>query len=135
MAHEQNPTCIQELAELKASTKSAHKRLDNIDELMKLMHQMNTNVATIANETKNQGKQLESIVETMKGQGEKIDAIENQMETKETVKNLIDRIDVIEKKDGKKAEKLLTQIKWLLISLFVTGIFGLLFSLAFEGGK
>lgn len=135
MAHEQNPTCIQELAELKASTKSAHKRLDNIDELMKLMHQMNTNVATIANETKNQGKQLESIVETMKGQGEKIDAIENQMETKETVKNLIDRIDVIEKKDGKKAEKLLTQIKWLLISLFVTGVFGLLFSLAFEGGK
>jgi hypothetical protein len=38
------------------------------------------------------------------------------METKETVARLHIRIDEVEKKDGKQAEKQLRQVKWLIIS-------------------
>lgn len=116
------------LVELNASTKSAHKRLDNIDKLTELFHDMNINISIIANETQNQGKQLVSIVENMKKQGDKIDLIEEQMETKETVSKLKDRVETIEKKDGVRAEQLLSQIKWLLIGLSITAVFGLVWA-------
>lgn len=134
MVHEQNPTCIQDFAELKASTKSAHKRLDNIAELIDLVHAMNTNVATIANEAKHQGKQLEAIVETMKEQGKKIDTIEEKMETKETVSKLVNRLEVVEKKAGTDAEKMLKQVKWLLVSLSISAVFGLVWLAFTKGG-
>ena len=134
MAHEQNPDCIQAITELKASTKSAHKRLDNISELIDLVHAMNTNIATIALETKHQGEQLKKIVETMEKQGEKIDNIEDKVETKETVSKLVDRLEAVEKKSGVEAEKLLTQVKWLLLSLALTAVFGLVWVAITKGG-
>jgi len=134
MAHEQNPACIQDLTELKASAKSAHKRLDNIAELIEIVHSMNTNVATIALEAKHQGKQLEAIVETMKEQGKKIDTIEEKMETKETVSKLVNRLEAVEKKSGADAEKMLKQVKWLLISLSISAVFGLVWLALTKGG-
>jgi len=116
------------LAALGESTKSAHKRLDNIDSFINLFHEMNSNIAVIANETKHQGEQLSAIVETMKKQGDKIDLIEERMETKETVGKLKDRVDGLEKQDGKKAEQLLSQIKWLLLCLSITAVFGLVWA-------
>jgi chromosome segregation ATPase len=134
MVHEQNPDCVQAITELKASTKSAHKRLDNISELIDLVHGMNTNIATIALETKHQGEQLKKIVETMEKQGEKIDNIEDKMETKETVSKLVERLERVENKSGTDAEKMLKQVKWLLISLSITAVFGLVWLAITKGG-
>lgn len=134
MAGERNEICIKEIEQLKSSTKSAHKRLDEVKGLIELFHDMNKNVATIANETKNQGKQLEAIVDNMKRQGDKIDTIEEKMETKDTVSKLADRIEIVEQKSGKEAEKMLTQIKWLLLSLSITAIFGLVWLAFTKGG-
>lgn len=116
------------LAALDASTKSAHKRLDELVKLTELFHEMNLSLSIIANETQNQGKQLVNIVENMNRQGAKVELIEEQMETKETVSKLKDRVETIEKKDGVRAEQLLAQIKWLLIWLTITAVFGLLWA-------
>ena len=79
-------------------------------------------------------EQLKKIVETMERQGEKIDNIEDKMETKETVAKLVDRLEAVEKKSGAEAEKLLTQVKWLRLSLAITAVFGLVWVAITKGG-
>lgn len=134
MAGERNEICIKEIEQLKSSTKSAHKRLDEFKSLVDLFHDMNRNMATIANETSNQGKQLEAIVGNMIKQGEKIDTIEEKMETKDTVSKLADRVEIVERKSGEEAEKMLKQVKWLLLSLSLTAIFGMVWLAFTKGG-
>lgn len=113
------------------SNKSAHHRIDQMAEQTEAVTRLAVSVEHVVNQNK------EILIEMKKQRDEttelKLKIAEGVDE--KTVEKITDRLDVLEKKDGKKAEKLLTQIKWLLISLFVTGIFGLLFSLAFEGGK
>jgi len=104
------------LAELEASAKSAHKRLDNIDRLVETFQNMNLNIALIAQETKSQGEQLSEIVGTMKKQGEKIDTIEQ-------------RVTTVESKPDKEAAETLKKIKWLLITLIISAVFGVLWKL------
>jgi hypothetical protein len=104
------------LAELEASAKSAHKRIDNIDRLVETFQSMNTSVMLIAHETKNQGEQLSKIVCNMEKQGVQIDIIEN-------------RVIAVESKPGQEAAETLKKIKWLLITLIISAVFGVLWKL------
>jgi len=114
------------LTEIDSRSRSNTKRLDNIDKLVDVVQGMNINVAVIAEQTKQQGEELRILVKTLKTHEEKIDIIEDKMETKDTVARLHERVDELEMKDGKNAEKMLKQIRWLLISLSVTAVFYLM---------
>ena len=107
---------IKLLAEVDSLSKNNEKRLNNIDKLIVVVQETNKNVAVIAEQILQQGKQIEKLVNGMNVQGDKIVTIEKEMETKETVARLHTRIDEVEKKDGKQAEKQLRQVKWLIIS-------------------
>jgi uncharacterized protein YhaN len=119
---------IQALAEIDARSRSNSHRLDDLKKIIDIVYDMNKNIALIAEQSKNQGEQLKELVNTLKKHEEKIDEISDKMETKESVKRLSGRIEDLEKKDGDKAEKLLGQVKWLLISLMFTAGFYLIWN-------
>jgi len=72
---------IKKIAEIDSRSKSNTTRLNNQEKLISSIHEMSTNVALIANTTK-------QIVETLSLHEEKIDGIEAKMETKEVVSSL-----------------------------------------------
>lgn len=117
---------IKTIAEIDARSKSNTHRLDNMDKLIDMVYGMNKNIAIIAEQSKAQGEQLRELINTLKTHEIKIEEIDDKMETKDTVKRLHERIEAVEQRDAVKAEKLLNQVKWLLISLFVTGGFYLI---------
>ncbi len=116
---------IKLLADLDARTTSNERRLDNIDKLLVVVNDMNTNVAVIAEQARQQGKELKVLVDTLKTHEQKIDILEDKMGTKETLSKLDERVEILERAPGNKSEKLLEQIKWLLITLMISGIFGI----------
>lgn len=125
---------IKQIQEIDSRSKSNTKRLDNNDRLIETVYEMNKNVAVIAEQTKQQGHELKILVDTLKTHEEKIESIEDKMETKETVSRIYTRLETLENKDGKKAEKLLAQIKWLLITLIIGGVFTILWGSLNLGG-
>jgi hypothetical protein len=76
-----------------------------------------------------QGESLDTLVTAIQKHEDRFDNIEIKMGTKDTIVRLHERVDELEKKDGQKAEKLLGQIKWLLVSLIITGVFGIVWTL------
>ena len=119
---------IRLIAEVDARSKSNTHRLDNMDKIINMMHGMNSNIAVIAEQTKTQGEQLKELINTLKVHEEKIEDISDKMSTKDSVSRLHGRVDDLEKKDGTNAEKLLNQIKWLIITLLGSAGFYLIWS-------
>lgn len=119
------------LVTVEQSSKSAHHRVDAMAEQTEAVIRLAVSVEHIAN-------QNQEILKEMKVQRDEINELKykpTEHIDEEVIETITDRLDVLEKKDGKNAEKLLSQIKWLLISLFLTGVFGILFSIAFKGGS
>lgn len=130
MAHEDLVSeHIRLIAEIDARSKSNTHRLDNMDKLIEMVHGMNKNVAVIAEQSKIQGEQLKELVQTLKIHEDKIENISDKMGTKDSISRVHQRLDDLEKKDGNKAEKLLGQLKWLIISLLGTAGFYLIWNL------
>lgn len=119
---------IRLLAEIDSRSKSNTHRLDNMDKIIDMMHGMNNNIAVIAEQTKTQGGQLRDLINTLKLHEEKIEEISDKMGTKDSVARLHGRVDDLEKKDGSNAEKLLSQIKWLIITLLGSAAFYLIWN-------
>jgi DNA repair ATPase RecN len=109
------------LVEIDARSRSNTKRIDKAESTIEAIHEMNSNIKVIAEQTRQQGEELRSLVETLKVHEDKIENIEDKMETKDTVARLHERVDDLERKGGRDAEKMLGQIKWLLISLIIAG--------------
>ncbi len=116
----------QKITEIDSRSRSNTKRLDNIDKLVDVVHEMNSNIRVIAEQTRQQGEELKTLVDTLKVHEEKIDNIEEKMETKESVSRLHERVDELEMKDGKNAEKMINQVRWLLVSLTIGSVFYLI---------
>ena len=87
---------------------------------------MSTDIKLLANEMAHNSDHMKLLVKSMEKTQEEIDEIKDNMETKGTVQRLHGRIDELEKKDGKEAEKQLKQLKWLIVSsiviFLITGI-------------
>jgi hypothetical protein len=117
------------LKTLEASTKSAHLRIDAIlsiaDSLQKLVIDFNKLVSTV----EQQGKDITKIVDSLTKHDDRMNVLEDRMETKDTVQKLQDRIITLEQKDGKEALKMINQVKWLIISTIICGILALVWSI------
>ena len=118
------------LVKTEESTKSAHHRLDTIEERTEAVIRLAVSVEHIANQNQeilNELKnQREEIIELKKKPVESVD--------EETIEKINGRLDELEKKDGRNAEKLLNQIRWLLIALTVSAAFAFLWSQAIQKG-
>lgn len=123
---------IKMISEIDSRSKSNMKRLDNIENLVDVVHEMNSNIRVIAEQIRQQGGELKTLVETLKVHEQKIENIEDKMETKDSVSKLNEQVDELRIKDMKKAEKLFNQIKWLLISLLLSGAFYLIWERAIQ---
>ena len=128
LEHQENKECIIKFTELKSRVDAQAEKIDDLKEMIGVIHEMNQNIAVIANETKNQGKQLDQLFGVIEIQGNEIQQIKDNTETKETVAKLADKVDILEKKDGHEAEKQLKQLKWLVVSTMVLGTMGIVWS-------
>lgn len=113
---------VKQMASLEASTKSAHHRIDELSKVYAELIKISGTMEKVLIHLDNHGQKIEKIVEEVEG----VQAI---METKETVSkldqkitDLDQRIDDIERTPGNDAQKLLKQIRWLLLSFVITGI-------------
>jgi len=112
------------MTETSERSKSNSHRLDNTEKLIDTIHEMNTNVLLIAQEIKHQGETMEQIAEAQKNTQIEVDDIKEKMETKDTVSRLHERVDDLEKVNGKLAIK-----AWAFIGgLVVSGALGFLFA-------
>jgi hypothetical protein len=113
--------------------KTKVEMLEKIFELTSNLHHTLLGMASdsqkILLRLEHQGDALDTLVTSIQKHEERFDSIEDKMGTKDTIIRLTDRMDVMEKKDGKNAEKLLGQIKWLLISLMISGVFAIIWGI------
>jgi hypothetical protein len=110
-------------------------KVSMFEKVFSLNENLHNTLVTMAGDNKaillrleQQGEDLKAMVSTLKAHEERFDIIEEKMSSKETVQKLYEKVDNLEKKDGRNAEKLLGQIKWLLVSLIVGAIFALVWS-------
>lgn len=113
---------IKQIQEIESRSKSNTKRLDSMEKLVESVHNLSMAFTS-------QAKDLSIMVETQKQHEEKIDHIQAKMETKDTVLRLHERIDDLEKKDGKRAEQLINQVRNILVGLITAGIAGVVWAL------
>ena len=119
------------LSEANERSKSNENRINKFYELAENIFELTKNTAVIAEQTKQQGEQLTKLVETLENQETRIDGIEHQMETKDTVAELEKRVETIEVKDLKKAEQTLNKLTWLIIASIITTIASVIGTLIF----
>jgi len=110
---------IEWIATIDSRSKSNKIRLDANEKLVDVFN-------SLSNAFTSQAKDLSIMVKTLERHETQIDQIQERMETKETVLKLHERIDDLEKKDGKRAEELIGQVRNILIVLIVSGIAGLI---------
>ena len=105
-------------------SKSNTHQLNEMKPVIELLHTMNINIEVMAKEMVHQGKNNEAIIETqIQMQGE-LDDIKENMETKEVVKDIINRLTKVEKLGGKIAIK-----AWIFVAgLLASGVVGYLFA-------
>ena len=113
-----------ELATLKEKVNMLEKIFDLTSNLHNTLIGMASDNQKILLRLEHQGASLDLLVDAIQKHEERFDNIEINMGTKDTIIRIHERVDDLEKKDGKKAEKLLGQIKWLLISIIITGVAG-----------
>ena len=82
---------------------------------------MSSTQSQMLHEIKTQGEVLKRVVDD-------VDYLKENSETKATVTELQKEVQNLKEKDGREAEKLLKQLRWLIISLFVSGVAGLVWN-------
>ena len=130
--HNENTSCLIKFTEIESKLKTHEDKFDDMKEMLNALHEMNQNVAVIANETQHQGKQLQQLFITIEKQGNEIQKIKDNTETKETVAKLADEVEELKMKDGKEAEKQLKQLKWLVISTLILSAMAVLWDRVFK---
>lgn len=110
---------IKELTETTERSKRNEKRIEQFDELLNVVHEMNTNIHVIATNVKHQSKTMDSLVESHNETKEEVDEIKSKMETKEDVDKLRERILELEKKSGLIAIK-----AWKYVAGIIASVIG-----------
>lgn len=113
---------IKMFAELEASAKSAHKRMDNLEAFKDVMYEMNSNIQVIA-------EQIKTITQTLVRHEDAIEDIQDKMETKEGMARIHQHMEDLQMQqdelkdrvaieESKEAQAALEQIKilkrWLI---------------------
>jgi hypothetical protein len=115
-----------------ATHKTKIEMLEKVFELTSNLHHTLVGIASdnqkMLLRLEHQGDNLDKLVTAFQQHEDRFDSIEDQMGTKDTIVRIHERVDTLEKKDGKKAEKLLEQIKWLLISIVISGVCALVWA-------
>lgn len=96
------------IASIENSLKTAHKRIDKVEETTKLLHEMNTNIRLLFEQIKSQNEEMRSI--------------------KTEVKDLNDKVDRLEEKPLLETKENVSKVKWLIISSVIGGIVGYIYS-------
>ena len=117
-----------EIAEIWASTKSAHKRLDENDRITMGIHDLAKSIAEMAMEIKLLTKRMDSSVERIeneqKTQGGRIGNIEKVVlsieRNEKTLERHEERLDAIEREPATKWKNLM----WLIIAGVATAVVG-----------
>lgn len=91
------------LSELGERAKSNTHRLDNMEKLVDEVHEMNTNISVIASNMANQSEMMNQMLDKQVKTEEEIDGIKSNMETKEDVDKIRERVLDMEKQYGKVA--------------------------------
>jgi methyl-accepting chemotaxis protein len=96
---------LERLTIVEQSTKSAHHRLDGLENTIEVLHEMNTNIKLLAEQNKVQNTEIKSI--------------------KENIKEVNDKVDELEMKPSVNYEK----IKWLIAAAVISGVISYFISL------
>jgi len=109
-----------QIATIEGSVKSAHHRLDKIDDMVASIHKMTANMESLTNEVKKLGERMEN---SLKNQGERIGnhelAITAFNKTVETVNALYSRVDVLEKEPGRRYNKFIGYVVAGLVTVLL----------------
>jgi len=116
-----------DIAAIKESVKSAHKRIDDNDRIIASIHELAKNVAAMAAEIKlltdRFDKNIERIEQGQKTQGERIGEIEraiHQIESNEkTIIRHAEKLEAMEKEPAQKWKDLGKQVLTLVIAAVV----------------
>jgi len=100
---------LERLVAVEQSAKSAHKRIDKLEENQEILLEMNTNIQKLAEQTKSQKEDLQNF---------KVDIKEDINEVKSDIKDL-------KEKPGKRWDLIVTAI----ISAVATGLVGSLLAI------
>lgn len=128
-----------ELAAVQESSKSAHRRIDEIDRLSAELHDLAKSIAEMAAETKMLAKHMDSVVERIelgqRAQGERIGTVEKAVLTisrnEKALEKHEERLDAIEKEPGTKWEKAI----WIIITGIITAIVAFFMASLLKGGQ
>lgn len=99
------------LATIDARSKSNTKRLDDLDKLASSMYELTIGFTKLVANVEQQSRDLTVMVKTLESHEQKIDSIEDKMETKETVARLHGKVEELQnllddKEDAKREKKL-----------------------------
>ncbi len=99
------------LATIDARSKSNTKRLDNLDKLTSAVQELSISFTKLVGNVERQSKELTIMVQTLERHEQKIEGIEEKMETKETVARLHGKVEELQnllddKEDAKREKKL-----------------------------
>ena len=94
----------QRITAVEESTKSAHLRLNKVEETTNILHEMNRNIGIMAEQNKTQNTEIKSIKKDIKEVNQKVDRLENR--------------PFVENSNN------FNRIKWLIISTVIGGIVG-----------
>lgn len=112
------------LQRLEASTKSAHLRIDAFMSVANSVQELTINFTKLVSSIEQQGRDLTTMVRTLERHENKIESIEDKMETKDTVARLHGKVEEIQEmirskeaaekdskiKDFKEMQKYITKI-------------------------
>jgi len=126
-----------DIAALRESGKSAHRRIDENDRLAKGIHKLAANIETLALQVKLLTERIDSTVErmekTLELQGERISAVEGAGRVSErheqNIATLLRKVETLEKEPGIKWKGFVTQILTILAAvvagIILTRLFGI----------
>lgn len=95
-----NENVIERLTAVEQSTKSAHHRIDKLEEAIAILHEMNTNIRLLTEQNLIQNTEIKEI--------------------KEDINTVSNKVDYLEKKPLME----LYQLKWIVLSAIVSGLVG-----------
>jgi methyl-accepting chemotaxis protein len=119
-----------QIAALQETTKAAHKRLDDNDQIISGIHELAKNIATMAAEikllTEKVDKSIDRMEQGQEAQGERIRNVEVVVSQVKHCENeilkLAAKLDIIEKEPGQRWKDIVKQATGLIIAAILGGI-------------
>jgi len=106
-----------------------NRRVSENHEIIKTIYEINGTLQGLLQAIKQQSDQMNVVIQNAKEQEVKIESIEDKMETKESVARLHAAVQEIKDSRGENSMMFLSKLQWLLISLTVAGVFGIMWTM------